>query len=34
MRSYYNSALQFFEKNCQARVEGGANEVTASYEQI
>ena len=28
-RSYYNSALQFFKKNCQARVEGGAERLLA-----
>ena len=30
MRSYYNSALQFLIKNCQARVEGGAERLLAS----
>ena len=29
-RSYYNSALQFLLKNCQARVEGGAERLPAS----
>ena len=30
LRSYYNSALQFLLKNCQARVEGGAERLLAS----
>ena len=34
MRSYYNSALQFLIKNCQARVEGGADKATGDQKNI
>ena len=32
MRSYYNSALQFLIKNCQARVEGGADDAAGVHQ--